>query len=282
MNKTTLILAFLALNVFSLEAQTAFRGFEDSTNDNWDFTSNIPFYTENSNTDIWKDYSQAKGRIDQAFAGAAYLAGRDLDNPTTEAITGQASPEHILTFDPFFINGLPAEFTFRLHYFCLDKMDYIYYELSYDNGTSWTSPDEHVDVFSTTQGGKFSLTDWAEIRYDVPSGHDYVRMRLVIYQNGNGYLGFDNFELQTVTLSTSNNLIEGFSFGPNPTQGVLRLRANVVLDKAIVYDVLGKEVYTQNGDSTTMSLNLSHLSNGVYFTKVESSGITQTIRVIKK
>ena len=282
MYKTTLIMAFLALNVFSLGAQTAFRGFEDSTNDNWDFTSNIPFYTENSNTDLWMDYSQANGRIEQAFAGATYLAGRDLDNPGTEASTGQASPEHILTFDPFLINGLPAEFTFKLHYFFLDKNDYIYYELSYDNGTSWTAPNEHIDVFSTTQGGKFSLTDWTEIKFDVPSGHEYVRMRLVIYQNGNGYLGLDNFELKTVTLATSNNLIEGFSFGPNPTKGTLKLKAKTTIDKVVVYDVLGKEIYIQNGNSTKMTLDLSHLYNGVYFTKVESSGIIQTIRIIKK
>jgi len=279
MNKTTLILAFLAINVFSLGAQNAFRGFEGSANDNWDFTSNIPFYTQNSDTDLWKDFSQANGRIDEAYAGATYLAGRDLDNPHSEAVSEESSPEHILTFDTFAINGLGAEFTFRLYYVFLDKNDYIYYELSYDDGTTWLPP---IDVFKTSQGGKFSLNGWDEISYDVPSGIESVKVRLVIYQNGNGYLGFDNFELKTFTLSTSNNLIEGLSFGPNPTEGVLRLRANVVLDKAIVYDVLGKKVYTQTGDSTKITLNLSHLSNGVYFAKVISNGITQTIRVIKK
>ena len=293
MNKTTLIMFLLALSAFTLTGQNDddqgdngqaeyFRGFEGSAIDNWDYTSNIPFYAENSDTDLWTDYSQGNGRISGAFSGGSYLAGRDLDNPTTEALTGEASPEHILTFAPFATSKLGAEFTFRLHYFFLDKNDYIYYELSYDNGTSWSSPDEHIDVFATTQGGKFSLTDWAEIKFDVPSGHDYVRMRLVIYQNGNGYIGLDNFEMKTVTLSTSSNLIDGFSFGPNPTQGILRLKANAILDKAMVYDVLGKEILTQKGNSTEMLLDISHLAKGVYFTKVESNGITQTVRVIKK
>ena len=88
--------------------------------------------------------------------------------------------------------------------------------------------------------------------------------------------------MKTVTLSTSNNLIEGFSFGPNPTEGTLKLKATAILEQATIYDVLGKEIYIQKGNSTKMTLNLSHLSNGVYFTRVESSGITQTIRVIKK
>ncbi len=283
MKKITLILAFLALNTFVVKAQDAFRGFEGSATDNWNFTSNIDFYAENNNTDLWTEYSQSNGRIDKAYAGATYLAGRDLDNPYTESATGESSPEHILTFDAFAINGLGAEFTFKLYYVFLDKFDYIYYQLSYDNGTSWLSPEEpRIDVFKTTQGGKFSLSDWVEVSFDVPTGVEYVRMRLVIYQNGNGYLGLDNFELKTNTLSTSNNLIEGFSFSPNPTQGILKLKAKVILDKAIVYDVLGKEVHIQNGDATEMILNLSHLSNGVYFTKVESNGVTQTIRVIKK
>jgi len=107
-------------------------------------------------------------------------------------------------------------------------------------------------------------------------------MRLVIYQNGNGYIGLDNFEIKTVTLSTSSNLIDGFYFGPNPTQGTLRLQANAILDKAIVYDVLGKEILIQKGNSTEILLDISHLAKGVYFTKVESNGIYQTIRVIKK
>jgi len=50
----------------------------------------------------------------------------------------------------------------------------------------------------------------------------------------------------------------------------------------MVYDVLGKEILTQTGNSTEMLLDVSHLAKGVYFTKVESNGITQTVRVIKK
>ncbi len=299
MNKTTFVLALLALNVLTLTGQNDdnqgddyqgnngqvdyFRGFEGSSQDNWNYTTNIPFYALNQgNSDLWSDYSEANGRIEKAFAGSTYLAGRDLDNPYSEAYTGEASPEHTLTFDPIDIGGISADFTFWLNYVNLDKNDYIYFEVAYDNGSSWASPDEHIDVFSTTQGGQFSTNDWEEIIFDVPSGHTYVRVRLVIYQNGNEYLGFDNFQLHLATLSTSSNLIEGFSFGPNPTQGILRLKAKVILDKATIYDVLGKEIYVQKGNSAEMSLNISHLPKGVYFAQVESNDIKHTIKVIKK
>lgn len=232
---------------------------------------------------MWSDYSTANGRIEEPYAGASYLAGRDLDNPFSEAYTGEDSPEHILNFAPIDLGGLAAEFTFRLNYVSLDKNDYIFYEIAYDDGTSWSSPDEHVDVFSTTQGGQFSSLDWEEVRFDVPEGLPYVRIRVVIYQNGgNEYLGLDNFELKFGTLSTSNNKIEGFTFGPNPTIGLLRMSARVPLNKVHVYDILGKEVLNQYGDSREMNLDLSGLANGVYLAKVESQGITQTVRVVKR
>ena len=283
MNKTNLILAFLTLNMQALSAQNASQGFEESAGDNWNYTTNIPFYALNSgNSDLWSVYSKANGRIDKAYAGPTYLAGRDLDNPHSQDVTGVASPEHILTFDPIALGGASTEVSFRLNYVLLDKNDYIYYEAVYDNGSSWTDPEVYVDVFRTTQDGKLSSNDWIEIKHSVPTGKDFVRLRLVIYQNGNGYIGLDNFQILVFPLSTSSNLIEGFAFGPNPTQGTLNLKAKVILDKATVFDVLGKEIITQKGNSNEMSLDLSYLSNGVYFTKVESKGIIQTIRIVKK
>ena len=47
-----------------------------------------------------------------------------------------------------------------------------------------------------------------------------MKVRLVIYQNGNAYLGFDDFQVQTQTLSNDKNSIEGFTYGPNPTKKV--------------------------------------------------------------
>jgi len=268
---------------FTLNSQVVRQGFDKTEKDNWNFTTNIPFYAlGNGNSDLWSDYMSANGRIAGPFAGTAYIAGRDLDNPHSEAITGEESPEHILTFDAVAINGLTARVAFRLNYVALDKNDYIYYELAYDNGSDWSSPDIHIDAFATTQGGKFSSPNWKEFEYEIPAGHDYVRMRLVVYQNGNEYIGLDNFELSTSTLSTSNNIIEGFSFSPNPTQGLLRLKAKTILSRAVVYDILGKKLIDQNGDSPDMLLDMTRLPNGIYLTRVESGDRFQTIKVIKR
>lgn len=283
MNKTTFItiLCFCA-SIFFVNAQAAKQGFDNKVEDNWSYSSNIPFYANNNNTDIWRNQSNANGRIPGPFGGANFLAGRDLDNPYTEQVTGLSSPEHILTFDAINISGVQAEVSFRYHYVGLDKGDYIYFQLRYDNGTDWNYVDHQEDVFRTTRNGNFNSTGWDEADFDVPSGHSYIRMRLVIYQNGNEYVGFDDFELKTATLSNKYNLIDGFSFGPNPTSSTVNFKANVALDKITVYNVLGKEVLRKKGTFKTMSLDLTNVPSGIYLAQIEAGDITQTLKLIRK
>ena len=283
MKKTTFLLHVFVLSLLISQAQVAKQGFDKSANDNWGYTSNISFYSENNNTDIWKEWAGANGRIPSAFSGTTYLAGRDLDNEFSQGKTGQASPDNILTFDTFNLSGLSAEISFRVHYVGLDKGDYMYYELMYDNGTNWPmNPNHKADIFKTTQNGNFNSRGWEEVAFNVPSGSNYVRMRLVIYQNGNEYLGFDSFEIKTARLSTNNNLIDGFSFGPNPTSGTLKLKANIILDDVSFYNVLGKELISKKISEKNTEIDLSNLPTGIYIARVSSGDMVQSFKVIKK
>lgn len=68
---------------------------------------------------------------------------------------------------------------------------------------------------------------------------------------------------------------------PNPTKGELHID-NIVLEKASVYDTLGKLVTTAkftNG-SNNNSLNLAGLSKGVYYMYLESEGSTAVRKII--
>jgi len=281
MKKTTLLSLLIALSTFYLGAQTIKQDFDDESQDNWNYSTNIPFYSKNNDTDIWGKKG-SNSRIEGAFHGPTFLAGRDLDNPYSESVTGTASPEHIITFDPVYLGGSGAEISFRVHYVGLDKGDYIYYQVAYDNGSDWSTYDYMEDIFRTTQTGDFNSRGWDKYSYTVPSGHDYVRMRLVIYQNGNAYLGFDDFELQIQTLTVSDKLIDGFTFGPNPTKGALRLKANSTIESVRVYSVLGKELMKVNGTSEELTLDFSNLASGLYLVKSESGDTSQTVRIIKQ
>lgn len=280
MKKTTLLTLMLAVNAIYLSAQTAIQDFDNESKSNWGYTTNIPFYTLNNNTDIWGKLTGANGRIQSAYSGTTYIAGRDLDNPYSESEAGKVSPEHILTFEPVEIGGLKAEISFRVHYVGIDKGDYMYYQVAYNNSAGWTSYDFMEDIFKTTQNGNFNSKGWEEFKHTVPSGYNFVRMRLVIYQNGNEYLGFDDFQVQTQTLSTDKNTIDGFTFGPNPTHGLLRLKAKSVLDQATIYDLLGKELKNVKGNTSEINLDLSSFTSGVYLIRVKSGESSQTIKVI--
>ena len=286
MKKTTFIICLYFLGSLYLFAQGNSQSqsavYNDNDDSNWAYTSNIPFYSNNNSTDVWQRQSGSNGRISGPFKGPSYIAGRDLDNPYSQQYTGLASPEHILTFQTINLNGLSAEISFRLNYVGIDSGDYIYFEIAYNDGTGWNNPDYRQDVFKTTQSGTFNSFGWEKVTFNIPSGKSYVRMRLVIYQNGNEYLGFDDFEFKTFSLSAKENAIEGFSFGPNPTQGELKLKANVVLDRVSFYNILGKEIINKTINSKEAILDLSNLSTGMYLAKLESNGTTQTFKVIKK
>ncbi|TWO34000.1 T9SS type A sorting domain-containing protein [Seonamhaeicola sediminis] len=282
MKRTTISFVFFLVSVFHLNAQSAKQGFDNKEEDNWNYSSNIPFYFNNGGTDVWRNQSSANGRIAGPHSGSSYLAGRDLDNEYSEQQTGQSSPEHILVFDSVYIGGLEAELSFQVQYIGLDKGDYIYYELRYDNATDWNSADFKEDVFKTTSNRNFNSVGWNNIKYIIPSGHDYVRMRLVVYQNGNEYLGFDKFELETATLSNKDGLINGFSFGPNPTRNHVNFKANVVLDEVSIYNILGKQLLRRKLKSKQYSVDLTNYPVGIYIMKVESEGIIQTSKIIKR
>lgn len=284
MNKTTFISAFLVFaNLIFLNAQVAKQGFdEDIEKDNWQYTSNIPFYSENNNTDLWRNQSNSNGRINGPFSGSFFLAARDLDNEYSEQQANSNSPEHILTFDEVDINGLEAELSFRINYIGIDKGDYIYFELLYNDNTNWNMADYKEDVFKTSQNGNFNSIGWQEVKYTIPTGKNSVKMRLVIYQNGNEYLGFDEFSLKTTTLSIDDNVIDGLSFGPNPTKGVVNLKADVVLDRASIYNVLGKEIISKEINNNKATIDFSSLSAGIYIVRAKSGEKLQTFKIIKK
>lgn len=279
MKKTTILSILVFICTFYLGAQSVLQDFDDNGKSNWNYSTNIPFYSFNNGTDVWQKRGE-NARIPSAYSGTTFLAGRDLDNPQSESMAGTASPEHILYFDPVYIGGVQAEISFRVQYVGIDKGDYIYYQVAYNNSAGWTTYDYMGDIFRTTQNGNFNSTGWEEVKHTVPSGYNFVRMRLVVYQNGNEYLGFDDFQIKMQALSNDKNSIDGFTFGPNPTKGALKLKANAILDSATIYNILGKELITVKGNSKEINVDLSQFSSGIYLVRVQSGETAQTIRVV--
>jgi len=73
----------------------------------------------------------------------------------------------------------------------------------------------------------------------------------------------------------------GFTAYPNPVKNVLNIRANEKITSAVVYNVLGQEVYSANVNSLSSTIDMASFANGVYFVKVTIGGTEGVVKVLK-
>ncbi len=82
-------------------------------------------------------------------------------------------------------------------------------------------------------------------------------------------------------LSLENNLAELVSIYPNPVSNRLNIElpSNIVVNKAIIYDILGKDTGSRlvNG-----AIDTSNLARGVYILNLETDSGTLTQKIVKK
>jgi hypothetical protein len=98
----------------------------------------------------------------------------------------------------------------------------------------------------------------------------------------NGLYAIDSFiiSVSEATLGLKQNAIAGLNMYPNPvSNGTLYITSSSSEAKSVaVYDVLGKQVLNTKTSSNTV--NVSNLTNGVYFVKITEDGKTATKKLI--
>ncbi|WP_165828985.1 T9SS type A sorting domain-containing protein [Flavobacterium sp. HTF] len=82
-------------------------------------------------------------------------------------------------------------------------------------------------------------------------------------------------------LSTPDFELANFQFYPNPVKEILTIDNTSVIDGIEIFSLSGKSVLVKKINDTRSQIDLSHLSNGVYFLKVKSQGKERTIKIIK-
>jgi hypothetical protein len=78
-----------------------------------------------------------------------------------------------------------------------------------------------------------------------------------------------------------NNNEISLSCFPNPSKDVVHFRIANKIEKITLFNLLGQEVLSKLVDSTEFLIDISNLLNGTYITKLENSGQTQTIKLLK-
>lgn len=114
----------------------------------------------------------------------------------------------------------------------------------------------------------------------------YVKESASIYATPNYTLGYGipNLELaQTLHVNTID-LQEGISVYPNPTNNYMNIKFPNSATKVdiVILDVLGKKVTQKEINRNQNRLDVSHLSNGVYFAKITLNYESKTFKVIKE
>jgi hypothetical protein len=83
-------------------------------------------------------------------------------------------------------------------------------------------------------------------------------------------------------LSADDNIIEGFSYYPNPTDETLNLSSVEAIEDVAIYNLLGQQVMGLDVNATSTQLDTSSLATGAYIMKVTVNGQVGTYKVIKR
>jgi hypothetical protein len=86
--------------------------------------------------------------------------------------------------------------------------------------------------------------------------------------------------LSTLEIETQNK----FEISPNPATSKLNINSSQNLDNAIivVYDVLGKKVYSKKMHNLSSSIDVSRWNSGVYLVRIATNNKTLTKRFVKQ
>ena len=141
------------------------------------------------------------------------------------------------------------------------------------------------EVLAVTTGTEF---DWETITFDFSGVTQLTYDSVTLFMNfntGNGNpdldMAWDNLE-QIEVLGLNNNVIEGFTFYPNPSLDVINLTATENIERVSIYNMLGQKVIDQNINATSSQLDVANLVTGTYLMLVSADGKTASHKVIKK
>ena len=96
--------------------------------------------------------------------------------------------------------------------------------------------------------------------------------------------GFDGVYIWDGTcdpLSVGENTLGGFTYYPNPTNGLLSLKSVNNIETVSIFNMLGQRVMDSKIGATSSELNISNLKTGTYLMQVTVDGQIGTFRVLK-
>lgn len=160
----------------------------------------------------------------------------------------------------------------------------------------------HNYVLSRTGSNLSWKFDGIDLPPSVPNtqiGHGYITFQIkpeagyaigdIIPNFANIYFDFNPAIVTDVcntefvaTLSNQNFAFNNLNYYPNPVKNSLSISNASLIEEIEITSLLGQRILTKKINELQTELNLSELSNGVYFVKVISEGQEKIIRILKE
>lgn len=83
-------------------------------------------------------------------------------------------------------------------------------------------------------------------------------------------------------LSNPDFMAMNFDYYPNPVKNNLTISSESIIDNIEIYSVLGQKVKSIKVNDIQTEINLSELTQGLYFVKATSAGQEKTVKIIKE
>ena len=83
-------------------------------------------------------------------------------------------------------------------------------------------------------------------------------------------------------LGTNEATFTDFSYYPNPSSGLVNIKAAEAITSVQVYNVAGQLLKQQNADSTETTIDISSFADGVYFFRVANDSRQANFRIVKQ
>ncbi|WP_339887400.1 T9SS type A sorting domain-containing protein [uncultured Flavobacterium sp.] len=148
---------------------------------------------------------------------------------------------------------------------------------------SWTFDDIQLQPsIPNTETGKSYIVFEVKPKPGYAVG-DVIPNTANIYFDFNPAIVTNTWDTEFVTtLSNEVFAFEDFTFYPNPTKNNITIANKSIIDSVEITSVLGQKVMTKNINALSSEIDLSSLSNGIYFVKILSNNQIKTVKVIKE
>ncbi|MBL7887172.1 MAG: T9SS type A sorting domain-containing protein [Flavobacterium sp.] len=197
------------------------------------------------------------------------------------------------------------QISFKLAYDLENNWDILYVQYSTNlgqtwevlgsMGTNWYNSDRTPDTSGTDcyncVGAQWTGTNSDLLTYNYLLSDFNSETNIIfrfVFQSDQSVVAqgvvIDDF-LISGTLSNANFDINDLTIYPNPSNGIFNIAKNdIAIDSIEVFDVLGKKmgVKINNQNSNNLELDLTNVSTGIYFVKIQSNSQITTKKITKK